>query len=81
MNDAQVGLSEELFLKCTSVWTTDEDINTTQLKRVMKNQYIKRQFFQNLDNFYISMFLVNGENVLLLDFVNYPLSKLYSNCT
>ena len=48
-----VGLSEELILMRTSFSTTVEDINTTKLKGVMKNQDIKRQFFQNLDNFYI----------------------------
>ena len=29
------------------------DINTTNLKGVMKNQDIKGSFFQNLDNFYV----------------------------
>ena len=48
-----VRLSEELFLMCSSVETTIEDINTTNLKGFRKSQDIKRQFFQNLDNFYI----------------------------
>ena len=32
------------------MYTTVEDVNTTELKDVMKNQDIKRQLFKNLDN-------------------------------
>ena len=38
---------------CPSVSATVQDINTTKLKGVMKNQDIKRQFFRKLDNFHI----------------------------
>ena len=58
-----IGLSEELFLMCTTVFnlyiikcTTVEDTNTTKLKGVMKKHDLKGSFFQNLDNFYISVF-------------------------
>ena len=44
----------------------------------MKNQDIKRQFFQNLDNFHVSVFFVNGESALLVASIKYTLSKLYS---
>ena len=37
----------------------------------MKNQDIKRHFFQNLEK---------GESALLVAFVKYTLSKLYSHC-
>ena len=47
----------------------------------MKNQDIKRQFFQNLDNFYTNVFLMNRKNYLILALVKYFLSKLYSHCT
>ena len=53
MTQECVGLSEELFLMRIYFQTTVEDINTTKLKGMMKNQEIKRQFFQNLDSFYI----------------------------
>ena len=49
----RVGLYEELFLMCTSVSTLVQDISATNLKSVIKNQDIKRHFFQNLDNFHI----------------------------
>ena len=71
-----VRLLEELFLMCTSVPTTTENISTTKLKGFMKNQDIKRHFFQNVDNF-----CVIGESTLLVAFVKNILSKLYSHCT
>ena len=39
----------------------------------MTSQDIKRQLFQNLDNF---VFFVNGKSVLLVAFVKYTLSNL-----
>ena len=36
-----------------SVWTTDDGINTTKLKGLMKNQDTKESFFKFLDNLYI----------------------------
>ena len=52
-----------------------------KLKGLMKNQDIKRQFFQNLDNFYTNVFLMNRKNDLILALAKYFLSKLYSHCT
>ena len=71
-----VRLLEALFLMYTSVPTTTEDISTTKLKGFMKNKNIKRQFFQNVDNF-----CVIGESALLVAFVKNILSELYSHCT
>ena len=52
-----VGLSEELFLMCTSIKIPVEDINTTKQKRMMKNQGIKRQFFSKSRQFlYLNIF-------------------------
>ena len=76
-----VRLSEELFLMCTPVSTTVEDKNTTKLKGVMKNEDIKRRLFLNLHNFYIHVFFVNSKIALLVVFVKYIFSKLYSYCT
>ena len=56
------------------------NINTTNLKSVMRNQDIKRQFFQSLDNLYIEAFFVNGESAFFVDVVKYTLSNLYCHC-
>ena len=50
-------------------------------RRYEHNQYERRdekardqgQIFQNSDNFYISMFFVNGKKVLLVAFIRYTL--------
>ena len=46
-------ICEELLLMSASVWTTDDGINTTKLKGLMKNQDTKGSFFKFLDNLYI----------------------------
>ena len=46
----------------------------------MKNQDIKRQFFQTLNSFHVYVFFRNGESALLVAFVKYTLSKLYNHC-
>ena len=52
-----VGLSKELFLMCTSIETTDENMNTTSLKGVMNNQDIKRIFSRFRQFLYLSVYL------------------------
>ena len=58
------GLSEELFLMCTSVQT------------IVTQRYQQKQFERGdeKDKFYIYMFFVNSKRVLLVAFIRYSLS-------
>ena len=58
------GLSEELFLMCTSV-------QYTVTQRYQQKQYERGD---EKDKFYIYMFFVNGKRVLLVAFIRYTLS-------
>ena len=51
-----------------------------QIERRHEELRHQRQFFQNLDNFHIYVFFINGKNVLLVTFSKYTLSKFYSHC-
>ena len=51
-----VGLSEDLFLMCTSE-TIVNDINRTKLRSMIKNQDMKFSFFQNFrQHLHLSVF-------------------------
>ena len=61
-----VRLSEELFLICTSVYTTVDDINSIKLKDKMRNQDIKVSSFEFFGNNYIWVLFANGKSALLV---------------
>ena len=52
-----------------------------QIERCDEKPRYQWQFFQNLDNFQISVFFVNNKSVLLVAFAKYTLSKLHSHYT
>ena len=73
-----VGVSEEVF-NVYIFLNHSRRYKKKQIERCSEKSRHQRQYFQNLDNFY--MFFVNGKNVSLVASVKYTLSKLHSYYT